>query len=144
MEIAVKNIINYFVKKPARLFLVDSIGAALTAFLLFFVLRQFQDHFGIPTWVLIYLSLIGLIFCLYSLTCFLLLKGNWTPFLMLIALGNLLYCVLTLVCMYTYIEELTKLGGIYFLLEIATVLAIVFVEFRVAAALKNDKKLSSG
>ena len=35
MDAAIKNVINYFTKMPRTLFLVDGLGAALTAFCLF-------------------------------------------------------------------------------------------------------------
>ena len=139
MNITINKIINYFTKKTKALFLVDGLGAALTTFYLYFVLRHFYEYFGMPTYILTYLSLIGLVFCVFSMTCFFLLKGNWTPFLRLISVGNLIYCVLTMILVYIYFNDLTKLGVIYFLLEITIVVVIVYIELRVATAYKNNK-----
>ena len=140
MNITINKIINYFTKKTKALFLVDGMGAALTTFYLYFVLRHFYEYFGMPTYILTYLSLIGLVFCVYSMTCFFLLKGNWTPFLRLISVGNLIYCVLTMILVYIYFNDLTKLGVIYFLLEISIIVVIVYIELRVATAFKNNKQ----
>ena len=140
MTTAIKNVIKYFTKKVKNLFLIDGLGAALTTFLLFFVLRRFYDYFGMPTFILTYLSLIGLIFCVYSMTCFFLLKSNWIPFLRIISIGNLLYCVLTMVLLFNYYNYLTKLGLIYFILEIVIISIIVYVELRVATAFKKLKE----
>ena len=142
MNITIKNNINYFTKKPKTLFLVDGLGAALTTFNLYFVLRHLYEYFGMPTYILTYLSLIGLVFCVFSMTCFFLLKGNWTPFLKLISIGNLIYCVLTMVLVYIYFNDLTKLGLIYFLIEITIIVVIVYIELWVATALKNNKQNS--
>lgn len=140
MNNVINNIIRYFTRKTRTLFLVDGSGAAMTTFCLFFVLRRFYDYFGMPTYILTYLSLIGLIFCIYSMTCFFLLKGNWAPFLRLIGIGNLLYCALTMVLVFNYFNDLTKLGLIYFSIEIAIIVLIVYIEFQVVTALKNSRQ----
>lgn len=140
MNITINKVINYFTKKTKALFLVDGLGAALTTFYLYFVLRHFYEYFGMPIYILTYLSLIGLVFCVYSMTCFFLLKENWTPFLRLIGVGNLIYCILTMILVYIYFNDLTKLGVIYFLLEITIIVVIVYIELRVASAFKNNKQ----
>jgi len=58
-------------RKPKTLFLVDGIGALLTALLLFAVLRPFHELFGMPQITVTYLSIIAAIFCLYSMSCYL-------------------------------------------------------------------------
>lgn len=144
MTITIKNILNYFTQKPKNLFLVDGLGAALTTFYLYFILRHFYEYFGMPTHILAYLSLIGLAFCVYSMTCFFLLKGIWTPFLRLISIGNLIYCVLTMILVYSHFNDLTKLGLIYFLLEITIIVVIAYIELGVATALENNKRNNVG
>ena len=134
-----KNATKYFTKTPRTLFLVDSLGAALTTFFLFIVMRNFYDYFGMPKHILSYLSLVALVFCIYSTTCFFLLKGNWTPFIRVISIANLIYCVLTMVFLYVYFNNLTKLGLTYFFIEIVIVITLVYVELNVAAAVKKLK-----
>lgn len=137
MRINVKSTLEYFTNNPGKLFLIDSIGAALTAFFLFFVLGHFNEYFGMPTNILTYLSGIAVLFCAYSAACFLLLKGNWAPFLRVISIGNSMYCVLTMALLFIYFRDLTVLGLTYFLMEIVLIFSIVYLEFRIASALKN-------
>lgn len=137
MRINIKSTIKYFSKTPRTLFLLDGLGATLTTFSLFFILRHFYDHFGMPTYILTYLSIIGLVYCAYSMSCYFLLKGNWTPFLRAISIGNLLYCVLTMVLIYYYFNDLTRLGLTYFLLEVSIIVLLVYIELKVATEVKN-------
>jgi hypothetical protein len=137
MDINFKNAVKYFSKTPRKLFLLDGLGAALTTFSLYFVVRNFYDYFGMPTYILTSLSVIGLIYCAYSMTCFFLLKSNWTPFLRVISIGNLLYCVLTIVVLHFHFNNLTPLGLGYFLIEITIIVVLVYIELKVATAVKN-------
>ncbi|HMR83537.1 MAG TPA: hypothetical protein PKE30_10410 [Niabella sp.] len=129
------KIINYFVNKPKTLFLIDSLGAMLTAFLLLAVLRNFNEYFGMPVVILTYLSIIAMLFCIYSAICFFFLKKNWTPFIKAIGYANLLYCILTAGLLMVYYSILTVLGIAYFLVEIAVVCLLVYIEFKVAIKL---------
>ncbi len=140
MNFAIKNVINYFAKVPRKLFMVDGLGAALTTFSLYIIGRNFNFYFGMPKYILTYLSLIALVICIFSTTCFFLLKRNWTPFIRVISIANLIYCVLTLVFLFIYFNELTKLGLTYFFVEIVIIIALVYVELNVATALKKLKQ----
>ena len=131
--------IDYFSRKPRTLFLVDGLGAALTTFSLYFVLRPYYDYFGMPTNILKYLSIIGLIFCSYSMSCFFLLKDNLSPFLRIIGIGNLLYCILTMSLLYAYYPSLTRLGMTYFIVEILFIGLLLFTEFSVANRLRTEQ-----
>jgi hypothetical protein len=124
------DIIRRITLKPKTLFLVDSIGALVTAFFLFAILRTFNEYFGIPQITLTYLSIIAAIFCLYSITCFFLLNDNWQSFLKTISIANLLYCFLTMGLVIYYYQSLTILGVTYFLAEIIVVCGLVFVELK--------------
>jgi len=136
---ATRQIIHYFAKKPRNLFLTDSLGALLTTFLLFVVLRNFPEHFGMPKLVLTYLSGIAACLCLYSTVCFYFLKDNWTPFIRGISIANLLYCMLTMGLLFIYFPQLTIIGLLYFLMEIVIILGLVFIEGQVVAAIKNNQ-----
>jgi hypothetical protein len=115
------------------------LGAAFTACSLFFVLRNFNEYIGLPTTILSYLSLVGLVYCAYSVLCYLLLKNNWTVWLRIIGMANLLYCALTIAFLFLYFNNLTQLGLIYFLGEILIILSLVYLEFRVATLLRTNK-----
>ena len=135
MKISIKSAIDFFSKKTRNLFLLDGSGAALTTCTLFFVLRHYSDNVGIPKNVLMYLSVVGLVCCAYSIACCLLLDGNWTPYLRVIATINLLYCMLTLTMLCFYINRLTKIGWAYFLSEVFVIGLLVYIELSVATRL---------
>jgi hypothetical protein len=136
MNNAINVVINHFKRKPRILFLVDSLGAALTTFFLFIILRDLHVFSGMPKNILTYLSVVALVFCTYSAACFFLLTGNWTPFIRAISIANLLYCVLTMAFIWVYFNQLTTLGFTYFFIEIALLFALVYIELKVATAVK--------
>jgi hypothetical protein len=113
---------------PKTVFLVDAIGALLTAFFLFTILRTFNEYFGMPQKIVTYLSFIAIIFCLYSLCCFFLVKDNWRLFLRIISTANLLYCCLTISLIVYYYRSLTLLGITYFVAEISIICGLVLIE----------------
>ena len=137
MNRIINNLINHLAEKQKRLFLIDSLGAILTAFFLFVIMRQFNGYFGMPKTVLTYLSIIAICFCIYSTTCFLFLKGRWTPFIRLIGIANLLYCALTIGLLIKYYSLLTIIGITYFLIEIIIIYVLSYVELRVATEIKK-------
>lgn len=126
-----RYIINQFTQKPKTLFLLDGIGAFITAFLLFAILRTFNEYVGLPEGTLTLLSVIAACFCVYSLGCFFLVKANWQQFLKAIIIANLLYCCVTLgLVVYNY-SSVTMLGVTYFLVEIIVVCVLVSIELKV-------------
>ncbi|MFL0683181.1 MAG: hypothetical protein ACJLTB_08085 [Algoriphagus aquaeductus] len=136
---AVRKMIKQLSSEPKKLFLIDSIGALTTAFLLFVVLRNFNEYFGMPERILTYLSVIAVFFCIYSTTCFFVIKANWTPFIRIISIANLLYCVLTIGLVMFYNPQLTTIGTAYFLGEIAIIIGLVYIELKVATEIKNTR-----
>lgn len=139
MKISIKSTADYFSRKPSTLFLLDGLGAALTTFSLFFVLRPYHDYFGMPANILTCLSVIGLVYFAYSMSCYFLLKGNWTVYLKIIGVGNFLYCILTMTFLYSHCNSLTRIGLTYFLVEILIIVLLVYIEFRVANILSTKK-----
>lgn len=137
MKINIKSTIDYFSRKPRILFLVDGLGAVLTTFSLFFVLRPYYDYFGMPTNILTYLSVIGLVYYAYSISCFFLIKNDWTPYLRIIGISNFLYCILTMSLLYSYYPSLTQLALTYFLAEILIIVTLVYIELSVDNRLRT-------
>jgi hypothetical protein len=134
-----QQFVNKLTSTPKRLFLIDGFGAFLTAFLLFAILRTFNEYIGMPMTTLNFLSIIALIFSVYSFCCFFLVNNNWRPFLRAISIANLLYCCLTAgLVIYNY-PRLTILGLTYFFLEIVVICVLVFVEVNVLTA-SNRKR----
>lgn len=136
MPMRLQSTIQFFSTRPRLLFLLDGLGAAATTIALLFVLRPFEQYIGMPIEILTKLSVLGFVFCVYSIGCYFFLKRNWSPFLSIIACCNLLYCVATITLLYLNYSSLTRLGMSYFLVEIVIIGLIVYIEFRVANALK--------
>ena len=139
MTKTVVKIIKQLSSNPQKLFLIDSIGALTTATLLFVVLRNFKEYFGMPEKILTYLSVIAVCFFIYSTTCFFVIKANWTLFIKNISLANLLYCILTISLLVFYHQQLTTLGIVYFLGEIAIICGLVYIELNVAIEINKSK-----
>lgn len=118
---------------PKKLFLIDSLGALLSAGMLGIVLTRFESTVGMPKQVLYFLAILACIFAVYSFLCFLWVKSNWQIYLKIIALVNLAYCCLTIgLIIYEY-QELTNLGLCYFVLEIIVVTVLAMIELKTAS-----------
>lgn len=125
---------------PKKLFLLDSIGALLSALLLGIVLVRFESTFGMPRQALYPLAFIACIFSIYSFICFLSITENGRPYIRVIAIANLIYCCITMVLVCYFYQQLNILGLIYFLLELVVILLLVIIELKTASAL-NDESL---
>ncbi|WP_370086409.1 hypothetical protein [Ekhidna sp.] len=113
-----------------RLFLIDAIGAALSAILLGFVLVSYQELIGMPVYILRILAGIAVLFFIYSISCYLINAVDLKVRLRTIAIANFLYCIATLILMVVYFDELTLLGVSYFLLEIVIITGLGRLEFK--------------
>lgn len=133
----VRNTINHLTKKPKTLFLIDSLGAMLTAFLLLVVVRNFNEYFEMPKTILTYLSAIAACFSIFSTSCFLLVQQNWISFIRGISCANLLYCILIMIFLIIYRHQLTIIGIIYFAVEIIIISGLVYIELNVATEIKK-------
>lgn len=119
-----------YLVKPKNIFLLDSFGALLTTLLLYFVLRNFNDFFGLSKDVLEYLSIIAFTFFVYSVSCYFLVKQNWKSFLKVICTANILYCILTVGIIICYYQSISMFGIVYFLGEITVIFGLVFLEIK--------------
>lgn len=131
-----RNLINKAGLNPQKLFLIDGLGAILSAFLLGVVLTRFEQVFGIPSKTLYFLAIIPIFFAIYDLYSYqkkhqkvgLLLKG--------IAILNLIYCLISVALIGLHLNTITIFGCIYFLIEIVIVLILMSIEFKVAKKMK--------
>ncbi len=119
-----------FISKPKNIFLLDSFGALLTTILLYFVLRNFNDFFGLSKDVFEYLTIISFTFFIYSISCYLLVKKSWKSFLKIICTANILYSLLTLGIILYYCQSISVFGIVYFLAEIVVIIGLVFLEIK--------------
>ncbi len=120
---------QYFDTNKKYLFLIDGVGALLTAFMLGAVLTNFEEYFGMPQNILYYLSGIALIFSIYSLSCFAFNFKNLKLLLKIIIFANLFYCFLSAALVFFLFDKLTTLGIIYFVLELIVIIVLVIFEF---------------
>jgi hypothetical protein len=128
---------NLLTTHPKKLFLIDSFGAFLTAFLLGIVLSSFEEYIGIPKKILVALSLIASLFGVYSLVCHFFVCKHWRIFLSAIALANVMYCCLTIAMVLYYINSIQILGIAYFFGEILIIGSLVYIELMNVKTLKN-------
>lgn len=90
-----KNKPSIFSNRIHLLFLVDAIGALVSALFLLFVLPGFEVISGFSTRLFNVLGTIALVFSIYSILNFF-LKTQKAVFLRLIAIGNILYGCLSI------------------------------------------------
>lgn len=121
---------NKITLNPKLVFLLDCLGALLSAFLLGVVLTSFQPIFGMPRQVLYGLAALAGLFAIYSFWNYRWFKENWRPYLRGIAIVNLLYCCLTAALVIYFRQELTKWGLLYFLQEMVVIMVVVMLEFK--------------
>jgi len=117
-----------FAGKPKRIFLFDGVGALLSAFLLGVVLVNYETFFGIPKETLYFLAIFPILFALYDLYCYFFINKKLKLFITIIAMANLLYCLLSIGFLFKHHTTLTGYGWFYFILEIIVVLLVVDVE----------------
>ncbi|MFH6996408.1 hypothetical protein ACHRVZ_00670 [Flavobacterium sp. FlaQc-57] len=116
-----------------RIFLIDSVGALLSAFLLGIVLVRFQTAFGMPRDVLYFLAIFACVLAVYSCLCCLFVKENWKICLKIIGLANIFYSFITLILVLYFYKEITNLGLLYFLAEIAIIVVLAKIEIKKAS-----------
>lgn len=116
-----------------KLLLLDALGASLSAVLLGLVLPAMEGRFGMPTATLHVLALIAAIFALHGSLGGVLGRDTPAKWLRRIAIANVLYCALTGVLVAWNYSMLTAYDLVYFPLEIALILALVYAEQRALA-----------
>ncbi|MEL6926875.1 MAG: hypothetical protein AAFO94_22740 [Bacteroidota bacterium] len=120
-----------------QIFLIDSIGAMVSAFSLGVVLVYFQKYIGMPMRVLYLLAAIASCFAIYSMLCHLRLQKNQAAFLKGIATANFTYCLLSVGLVTYYFDQLSWLGILYFVAEKIIVLVLAWIEWTKANAQQN-------
>ncbi len=125
---------------PKKIFLVDGLGAMLSAFLLVFVLARFEPIFGIPPEPLYFLSIIPILFAVYDLYAYQKKHQKTGPLLKGIALLNLIYCLISIGLILYHFATITLFGWLYILLEIVIVLILATIECRVGRKINNTSR----
>lgn len=130
--IAIKKAIQYLIKNPSTMFLIDGIGALLTTLSLCLIMLNFGSQFGMSLYALSLLTIIATLFCSYSIVCFLFLKESWYIYLTLIGLANLLYGMLSCSLMIYFFSTMPAWGIFYFSIEMLLILLLVYIEISIA------------
>jgi len=131
----IKRIIKALSFKPKTVFLIDALGATLTAIFLIAGLKTFNEYFGMPQDTLTMLSILASVLAIYSFFCFVFLDNNTQKFLRPIIVGNLTYCILTLGFVIYYYNNLTILGLTDFVGEILIICEIVYIDLKALKAI---------
>lgn len=134
-----KKLTRQLAQNPKMLFLTDSIGALLSAAVLFLMLQNLSPFIGMPETALMLLLKTAACLFLYSAVCFLLLREKWGVFISIISAANALYCLLTLLFLILHYKELTCLGLVYFIGETALIIVLVYIELQTAAEILSPK-----
>lgn len=124
------DLLKNLASNPKRLFLIDSLGALVTACLTGLVLTRFEAVFGIPPKVLYKLAVVAIIYAVYSISCFCFIKTNWKPFLTAIAIANSIYIFITIGLVFFFYPQVSVLGLFYFLGELTIIASLVFIELK--------------
>lgn len=126
-----KSLIQKISDQPKIIFLIDGVGALVSAIFLGVILIQLKAIIGMPEDILIPLALIALVFAGYSLGNAFRMQKEWKRYLRIIAIANLLYCLLTLGLVTYHFSFLGTLGLIYFILEILIIIVLVKLEWEI-------------
>jgi hypothetical protein len=132
-------VLGKFASNPKSIFLIDGIGAFLTAIFLSAVLVTFQDHFGMPADVLYVLSTVAAFYGICSISFYLVQPRDAKALLKLIAVANFLYCVATIGVIGYFYTHLTTLAFIYFSIEITIIFFLAMVELDLSRKLGKEK-----
>jgi FtsH-binding integral membrane protein len=131
-------LVERLARTPRTVFVMDGVGALVTALLVGVVLPTLGDHIGMPRPVLRALALTAAVFAAYSLTCAATRPTRWPDYLRAIALANAGYGVVTAALLVRFHATLHVLDWLYFVGEIIVMGALVTFELRVARAGTTD------
>ncbi|MFN3299573.1 MAG: hypothetical protein ACK41Z_05200 [Sediminibacterium sp.] len=127
---------NISILKGQKIFLVDAIGAIISVLSLL-IPYAFEALFGMPrSTVRIFIS-IAIVCSIYSTTIYLTKIENWKPYLTIIALFNISYCIFTGYHIFKNLNTITLLGHLYFIAEILIILTLSIIELRLSRTTTN-------
>ncbi len=115
-----------------RVFLIDALGALISALSLGLVLPLIVDQIGLPINTLYSLALIPVVLALFDYYSFKQGLEAISTNLKRIAGFNFLYCLFSIGLLIYHRDSLQLLGWIYFSLELILVLGLAYLEFRLA------------
>jgi hypothetical protein len=113
-----------------NIFLLDGIGATLSAVLTGLILPMFSDFLGIPTLIFYCLAIFPVIYCLYSYSCYFFVKRIKPQMLIAIIWANLCYCLISSAVM-LFLKDITIWGRLLLFSEVLVVIAVIALEIKV-------------
>ncbi len=117
-----------------KLFLIDGLGAMISAFCLGMILVKYEYIFGIPKNTLYILASIPCLFATYDFICYWKTEENANTFLKYIAFANIIYCLISIGMGFYHYSEIKLPGWIYLLSEISIILILVYFELKTASS----------
>ena len=114
-------------------FIIDGVGACLSALLLLTVLWNLQELFGIPTRVLMLLVVPPVIFAAYDAYCWFSQSSFAARRLRNMAMANLAYIGFSLSLLLLHLDEITTWGVLYLVGEMIVVFILYLLEWKVSA-----------
>ena len=134
-----KTVIEKVLTRPGLIFVVDGLGAALSASIfLLLILLDYAHIFGIPKQVLLWLAVLPIGFALFDLSCLVREKFRTTSKIVVIAILNIGYCILSMVLICFHMNSVTSIGWLYFVSEVILVLGLAIFELKVAKRLGSN------
>jgi hypothetical protein len=128
MVTRIRLIVDKLIPGTKRIFLIDALGAVLTAFFLGIILAGLKDYFGMPVVILYFLSIVAFFYAAYSFCCYFFISKSWRPYLKAIVVANMVYCCSTIGLVFYFYQILTIPGLIYFLLEVIVMSCLILIE----------------
>jgi hypothetical protein len=128
------RLIRKLIADPTKIFLVDGVGALITAALTL-LLIQFESHIGMPKEILRTLAAIALTYSIYSLSCYRFKPQRWKPYLKAIMIANALYCCTTLALLMYFYQRITAFGFTYFIAEVVVIVLLLRIEYKAISQL---------
>lgn len=127
-----ERILKWGNANPKKLFQIDGFGAIVSAILLGIVLVNLEYLFGIPKPTLYFLASFPCLFAVYDFYCYFKIDNNLGKFLKIIVSANIIYCGLSIGLAIYHRENISNLGWMYILMEIAIVSGLSSIELKVA------------
>jgi len=127
-----KAVVKLIDRHPKIIFLVDSIGAFISAIFLGVILVYLEEYIGIPPKILYSLAFLACSYAIFSMYSYKANLKNWKMNMKVISIANLTHCILTCILLYTFKEKLSVWGFGYFIIEILIVIPLAIFEYRLA------------
>jgi hypothetical protein len=113
-----------------NIFLLDGVGATLSAALIGLILPLFSHWVGLPSWSLHYLAILPLIYAFYSFACYRFVTPVTPSLLKTIVILNLVYCLISGAVIFAF-PAITVWGRAILTAEILITLGVVAIEMKI-------------